>query len=154
MFAPICREIFTLSFEIMVILDWTSPLRIFQELFKKCSGINQCTRWIQGKLYKILGTRKCSYGRYFVISVVNFIGTGENSLLYQVFCYIRSLYKCWVSTVNELQRHLSTYAYVRNPGLKRLNLAEGVNHRNGRRRCYFWVRCTSQFHVLQRTAGY
>ena len=26
MFAPICREIFTLSFEIMVILDWTSPL--------------------------------------------------------------------------------------------------------------------------------
>ena len=25
-FAPICREIFTLSFEIMVILDWTSPL--------------------------------------------------------------------------------------------------------------------------------
>ena len=26
-FAPICREIFTLSFEIMVILDWTSPLR-------------------------------------------------------------------------------------------------------------------------------
>ena len=28
-FAPICREIFTLSFEIMIILDWTSPLRIF-----------------------------------------------------------------------------------------------------------------------------
>ena len=27
-FAPICREIFTLSFEIMVILDWTSPLSI------------------------------------------------------------------------------------------------------------------------------
>ena len=27
MFAPICREIFTLSFEIMVILDWTSPLK-------------------------------------------------------------------------------------------------------------------------------
>ena len=27
-FAPICREMFTLSFEIMVILDWTSPLRI------------------------------------------------------------------------------------------------------------------------------
>ena len=26
-FAPICREIFTLSFEIMVILDWTSPLK-------------------------------------------------------------------------------------------------------------------------------
>ena len=26
-FAPICREIFMLSFEIMVILDWTSPLR-------------------------------------------------------------------------------------------------------------------------------
>ena len=26
MFAPICREIFMLSFEIMVILDWTSPL--------------------------------------------------------------------------------------------------------------------------------
>ena len=26
-FKPICREIFTLSFEIMVILDWTSPLR-------------------------------------------------------------------------------------------------------------------------------
>ena len=26
-FEPICREIFTLSFEIMVILDWTSPLR-------------------------------------------------------------------------------------------------------------------------------
>ena len=25
-FEPICREIFTLSFEIMVILDWTSPL--------------------------------------------------------------------------------------------------------------------------------
>ena len=25
-FAPICRDIFTLSFEIMVILDWTSPL--------------------------------------------------------------------------------------------------------------------------------
>ena len=28
MFAPICREIFTLSFEIMVILDWTSPLKL------------------------------------------------------------------------------------------------------------------------------
>ena len=28
MFAPICREIFTLSFEIMVILDWTSSLKI------------------------------------------------------------------------------------------------------------------------------
>ena len=28
MFAPICREIFTLSFEIMVILDWTSPLMV------------------------------------------------------------------------------------------------------------------------------
>ena len=26
MFAPICGEIFTLSFEIMLILDWTSPL--------------------------------------------------------------------------------------------------------------------------------
>ena len=26
-FAPICREIFTLSFEILVILDWTSPLK-------------------------------------------------------------------------------------------------------------------------------
>ena len=26
-FAPICREIFTLSFKIMVILDWTSPLK-------------------------------------------------------------------------------------------------------------------------------
>ena len=26
-FAPICREIFTFSFEIMVILDWTSPLK-------------------------------------------------------------------------------------------------------------------------------
>ena len=26
-FAPICREIFTLSFEIMIILDWTSPLK-------------------------------------------------------------------------------------------------------------------------------
>ena len=25
-FAPICREIFMLSFQIMVILDWTSPL--------------------------------------------------------------------------------------------------------------------------------
>ena len=27
-FAPICGEIFTLSFEIMLILDWTSPLRV------------------------------------------------------------------------------------------------------------------------------
>ena len=27
-FAPICREIFMLSFEIMVILDWTSPLSV------------------------------------------------------------------------------------------------------------------------------
>ena len=26
-FAPICGEIFTLSFEIMLILDWTSPLK-------------------------------------------------------------------------------------------------------------------------------
>ena len=31
-FAPICREIFTLSFEIMVILDWTSPLTVFNEV--------------------------------------------------------------------------------------------------------------------------
>ena len=30
MFAPICGEIFTLSFEIMLILDWTSPLNGFQ----------------------------------------------------------------------------------------------------------------------------
>ena len=27
MFAPICREIFTLSFKIMIILDRTSPLK-------------------------------------------------------------------------------------------------------------------------------
>ena len=28
-FAPICREIVMLSFEIMVILDWTSPLSVY-----------------------------------------------------------------------------------------------------------------------------
>ena len=27
-FAPICREIVMLSFEIMVILDWTSPISL------------------------------------------------------------------------------------------------------------------------------
>ena len=33
-FAPICRDIFTLSFEIMVILDWTSPLKaLFNNIF-------------------------------------------------------------------------------------------------------------------------
>ena len=32
-FAPICREIFILSFEFMVILDWTSPLRSFPYSF-------------------------------------------------------------------------------------------------------------------------
>ena len=37
MFAPICREIFTLSFEIMVILDWTSPLKV---LGKSVGGEN------------------------------------------------------------------------------------------------------------------
>ena len=31
-FAPICRGIFTLSFEIMLILDWTSPLIFFRVL--------------------------------------------------------------------------------------------------------------------------
>ena len=33
-FAPICGEIFTLSFEIMLILDWTSPLN-FQYISSK-----------------------------------------------------------------------------------------------------------------------
>ena len=32
-FAPICREIFTLSFEIMVILDWTSPLNVTYQYY-------------------------------------------------------------------------------------------------------------------------
>ena len=33
MFAPICRDIFTLSFEIMVILDWTCPLTVYLSIF-------------------------------------------------------------------------------------------------------------------------
>ena len=33
MFAPICREICTLSFEIMVILEWTSPLNWNMAIF-------------------------------------------------------------------------------------------------------------------------
>ena len=40
MFAPICREIFTLSFEIVVILDWTSPLTVRCEMLP-FSGNNQ-----------------------------------------------------------------------------------------------------------------
>ena len=34
-FAPICGEIFTLSFEIMLILDWTSPLTLYACTLKK-----------------------------------------------------------------------------------------------------------------------
>ena len=41
MFAPICREIFTLSFEIMVILDWTSPLRTSYRILTSKQGRTQ-----------------------------------------------------------------------------------------------------------------
>ena len=42
-FAPICREIFMLSFEIMVILDWTSPLRRYSYGSKTVIAILFCS---------------------------------------------------------------------------------------------------------------
>ena len=36
-FEPICREIFTFSFDIMVILDWTSPLNRINHEFQAIS---------------------------------------------------------------------------------------------------------------------
>ena len=48
MFAPICREIFTLSFEIMVILDWTSPLRQY-------TFIDKHSIWAKVFDFKVVG---------------------------------------------------------------------------------------------------
>ena len=62
-FAPICREIFMLSFEMMVILDWTSPLIYWsggrgndfssvnvyvvkkEEAEMQCEELKRCTCW-------------------------------------------------------------------------------------------------------------
>ena len=54
-FAPICREIFTLSFEIMVILDWTSPLNAVS---------NTCEQTISFSLVLLIGNK---------IKIVNYV---------------------------------------------------------------------------------
>ena len=51
MFAPICREIFTLSFEIMAILDWTSPLKCMIYMFYKLQYLCSDTRKIRYPKY-------------------------------------------------------------------------------------------------------
>ena len=93
-FAPICREIFTLSFEIMVILDWTSPLinvsKIYFMVFtkKKCNidAINMCNSEIkQVSSLKFLGVivdNKLNWSNH-----INFIGNNLSKnigVLYRV----------------------------------------------------------------------
>ena len=56
-FAPICREIFTLSFEIMVILDWTSPLRALEAYYALSCNLSLIFQHSDTKLDKKGGGR-------------------------------------------------------------------------------------------------